>query len=104
MSPLAQILCLCTFLTSAPVPQMPQRSWDIRYKHEPLSHRKHLLRLSVDYYLIEPEQAMRQRMHAFAENFAAETCSGRFAFIHDRRLSRIDLITPLAAQFVFRCL
>ena len=63
MGDLAQALCLfCTVITGTPAPQMPQTTWDIKYRHEDLGHGKHLLRLSVDYYLVQPQSDMRRRI------------------------------------------
>ena len=75
MGDLAQALCLfCTVITGTPAPQMPQTSGDIKYRHEDLGHGKHLLRLSVDYYLLQPQSDMRRRMETFAQDYAQQTC------------------------------
>jgi hypothetical protein len=105
MGDLAQALCFfCTVVTGTPAPQLSHTSWDVKYTHEVLSHSKHLLRLSVDYYLIQPQSDMRRRMEAFAENYAQQTCPGRHAFVDQgSRYMRTEDLTPLAKQFVFRC-
>ena len=105
MGDLAQALCLfCTVITGTPAPQMPQTTWDIKYRHEDLGHGKHLLRLSVDYYLVQPQSDMRRRMELFAQDYAQQTCPVRYAFVDNgSRYMRTEDLTPLAKQFVFRC-
>jgi hypothetical protein len=106
MGDLAQALCLfCTVITGAPAPQLADTAGDIKYRHEVLGHGKHLLRLSVDYYLVEPEAAMRRRLEGFAQGYAQHTCPGRFAFVDGgSRYLRTENVTPFAKQFVFQCL
>ena len=97
MSPLAQILCLCTSVAFAPQPQISRQVGDVWYTHEILGHGKHLLRLSTTDLLLDSDQARRHRLTAFAKDFAHRTCPGRFVFVDGERL------TSYARQFVFRC-
>ena len=97
MSPLAQLLCFCTSVTFAPVPQMSQQVWDIRYSYEALSRGRHLLRLSTTDFLLDSDFSRRNRLVAFAQDFASRTCAGRHVFVDGDRL------TSYAGQFVFRC-
>lgn len=97
MSWLAQLVCFCTSVAYAPVPQMSKEVWDIRYTYEALSHGRHLLRLSTTDLLLDADRSRRHRLAAFAQDFASRTCAGRFVFIDGDRL------TSYAGQFVFRC-
>jgi len=98
MSPLAQLLCLCTSVAFAPVPQMSQEAWGImRYTHEELSRGRHLLRISTTDLILDTQAWQRGRLHAFARDFADRTCPGRYVFLDKDRL------TQYAGQFVFVC-
>lgn len=103
MSSIAQILCVfCISLTGPPYPQLSREVWDIRYTHEVLSHRTHVLRLSTDYWLFDKERSADKRMSAFATTFASKTCPRRFAFEH-RRTALPPARPGLAKTFIFRC-
>jgi hypothetical protein len=97
MSPLAQLLCLCTSIAYAPVPQMARAYGDVQYTHEVLSRGKHLLRLSTTDLLLDWDQARATRLKAFAKNFAVRTCGGRFLIVD------ADRPTSYAGQVVFVC-
>jgi len=97
MPSIAQLLCFCTSLAFAPVPQVSREAWDIRYTHESLSHGRHLLRLSTTDLVLDQDSARFNRMLAFARDFASRTCPARFVFINEDRL------TSYAGQFVFQC-
>jgi len=97
MSPIVQLLCLCTSIAFAPQPQTSRQAGDIWYTHETLDHGRHLLRLSTTDVLLDADQFRRQRLAAFAQDFANRTCPGRFAFVEANRL------TSYAGQFVFQC-
>ena len=98
MSPLVQLLCLCTSIAYAPVPQTARAYGDIWYTHEVLSRGKHLLRLSTTDQLLDDERARSGRLKAFAKDFAMRTCGeGRFLFVDK------DRPTSYAGQAVFVC-
>ena len=97
MSSIAQLLCLCTSIAYAPVPQIARASGDIWYTHEVLSRGKHLLRLSTTDLLLDGDRERSNRLQAFARNFAIRTCGGRFLFVD------ADRPTSYAGQIVFVC-
>src|ERR1051325_394056 len=47
MPPLASVLCIVCWSVGAPAPDMAHEAGSIWYRHEVLSHGKHLLRLST---------------------------------------------------------
>lgn len=98
MFPLAQIVCLfCLSAPSSPGPQVPQRDWDIVFRHEVLSRGKHLLRLSTTDLLLDTDGFREHRMLAFARDYAHRTCNGRYSLIEGERL------TTYAGQIIFKC-
>jgi hypothetical protein len=98
MSSLVQLLCLCTSIAYAPVPQTARAYGDIWYTHEVLSRGKHLLRLSTTDQLLDDERARSARLKTFAKDFAVRTCGdGRFVFVD------ADRPTSYAGQAVFVC-
>jgi hypothetical protein len=97
MSPLAQLLCLCFSVAGAPQPQTARSAGDIWFTHESLGHGKHLLRLSSDGFLLDFDRWRKNRMLAFATDFAGRTCPGRFVFIDG------DRSTSYAGNVVFQC-
>jgi hypothetical protein len=97
MSPIAQLLCFCTSIAFAPLPQVSQEAWDIRYTHEALGRGRHLLRLSTTDFILDSDPGRRNRLSAFAHDFATRTCPGRFVFLSE------DHLTTYAGQFVFQC-
>src|ERR1043166_4788587 len=98
MPPLASLLCLFCWSVSAPAPDMAHQAGNIWYRHEALSHGKHLLRLSATDLIIDSGRWRKQRLRAFAQNFAAGICAGRYTILAGVRLA------PTAAQVLFRCL
>jgi hypothetical protein len=103
MSPIAQILCLCASVAGGPYPQVSSQAGEIRYTHESLSHQRHLLRLSTTDFILDSTEARMRRLHAFAENFAAQTCPKGFRLADGDRPSWPKIHTRYAQQFVFRC-
>ena len=103
MSPIAQILCLCLSVAGAPYPQVSKQVGDIRYTHESLTHQRHLLRLSTTDFILDSTPFRLQRLHAFAESFAAQTCPKGFTLTDGDRPSWPRIHTRYARQFVFRC-
>jgi hypothetical protein len=99
MSLLAQLLCLssCLSAPSTPAPQVPQHDWDITYRHEVLSHGKHLLRLSTTDLLLDTDGMRNHRIIAFAKDYADRICNGRYSLIDGDRL------TAYAGQVIFKC-
>jgi hypothetical protein len=103
MSPLAQVLCvLCASAAGVPSPQTSRQAGDIRYTHEVLGGRQHLLRLSTEYFFVHTDRDRTTRMSAFAEDFARHTCRHRFRFV-DRRGAAQRVRPVLSRDFVFRC-
>jgi hypothetical protein len=98
MSPLPQLLCLfCLSSPSVPYPQAPQQAGDIVYRHEVLSHGKHLLRLSTTDFILDTGHMRKHRMDAFARGYADRTCGGHY------RLIEWNQLTTYAGQIVFVC-
>lgn len=56
---------------------------DIGFTHEPLSAERHLLTVTAAPGMMETEGSIAQRIHIFANKFAASTCDGNFDFVHD---------------------
>jgi hypothetical protein len=55
---------------------------DIAFTHEPLSATKHLITVTAAPGIMETEGSIAQRIHIFANKFAAKTCLGNFEFVH----------------------
>ena len=55
----------------------------VKYTYEPLGNNKHLLTVTAAPGLMETESSIAQRIHIFANKFAARTCPSAFEFIHD---------------------
>jgi hypothetical protein len=103
MSSIAQLLCIfCISLSGPPYPQLSREAAGIRYTHEILGRNTHLLRLSLDYHPFHSDRIAWQSIHAFASQFAANTCPRDFAVQYRR--SAFAPASPLMAEnFVFRC-
>lgn len=97
MPPLAALLCMVCWSAAAPMPDMAHEAGDIWYRHEVLSHGKHLLRLSATDRILDTGKWRKYRLIAFAENFAANTCGGHYKILNGDRL------TTYAANVLFRC-
>jgi len=97
MTPLAVFLCLFCSTIEAPAPDMAHAAGDIWYRHETLSGRKHLLRLSTTDLILDTNGWRKKRIAAFAEDFAAKTCDGRYKMMGG------DRVTTYAANVMFRC-
>ena len=103
MGALAQALCFCALLVNDPSPQMAQSVGDIWYTHESLGHGRHLLRLSTTDLIIDWNHFRKNRLYAFAEQFADQTCQGRYKLAVAERSSWPKIRPIYARQFVFRC-
>ena len=103
MSALAQALCLCLVVSGAPQPRVAQRAGDIWYTHEVFHSGTHLLRLSTTDLILDSERFRKERLYAFAEQFADQTCRGRFQLADAERPSWPEIRPTFAKQFVFRC-
>ena len=103
MNYLLEALCFCAVM-SQPHPQVSHATGDIWYTHERLSHGKHLLRLSTTDLIIDWNQARKDRLHVFAEEYANGTCQGRYQLAPATNPSWPKLHATYARQFVFRCI
>lgn len=56
---------------------------DVGFTHELLGASKHLITVTAAPGFMETEGSIAQRIHIFANKFAAKTCPGSFEFIHD---------------------
>lgn len=56
---------------------------DVGHTHESLGTNKHLLTVTAAPGIMETEGSIAQRIHIFANRFAAKTCPGSFEFVHD---------------------
>lgn len=70
---------------------------DIKYDHEVLGGGKHFLTVTAAPGIMETEGSITQRIHIFANKYAARTCPGSFEFVHDPNFDQ-----SLAAGFMKR--
>jgi hypothetical protein len=56
---------------------------DIGYTHEKLGANKNLVTVTAAPGVMETEGSIAQRIHIFANRFAAKTCPTAFEFVHD---------------------
>lgn len=70
---------------------------DIGFTHESLGTNKHLLTITAAPGMLETEGSIAQRIHIFANKFAAKTCPIAFNFIHDPNFDQ-----TIAAGFMKR--
>jgi len=56
---------------------------DVRYTHERLATGKHMVTVTAAPGMLETEGSIEQRIHVFANKFAARTCPTSFEFVHD---------------------
>src|SRR6266700_3454632 len=103
MNALLQALCFCVTVASEPYPQVAQQAGDIWFTHERLGHGKHLLRLSARDLILDSDHYRVGRMEAFAQQFAGQTCQGRYKLADGERSSSPKIRPIYAKQFVFRC-
>ena len=61
---------------------------DVGYSHEPLGANKHLVTVTAAPGVMETEGSISQRIHIFANRFAAKTCPASFEFVHDPNFSQ----------------
>src|SRR4051812_2639760 len=102
MDTLLPALCFCFGIANAPFPQVAHRAGDIWYTHERLRH-THLLRLSTTDFIVDWNNFRKERLEAFAQRFAAETCQGRYKLADAQRGSWPQVRTTYAMSFVFHC-
>jgi len=104
MNAFMQALCfLCATAGSPPHPQLSRPAGDIRYTHELLGGRTHLLRLSTTDFLLDSDRHRQNRLNAFARRFADQTCDGRFTLRPAERASWPTVRPVYAKQYVFLC-
>lgn len=53
------------------------------YSHDTLGSGKHLVTVTAKPGLFETEGSIKQRIHIFAQKFAARTCASPFDFVDD---------------------
>jgi|SRR3990167_405017 len=70
---------------------------DIKYDHEELGSGKHFLTVTAAPGIMETEGSIAQRIHIFANKYAARACPGLFEFVHDPNFDQ-----SLAAGFMKR--
>lgn len=56
---------------------------DVKYTHERLGSGKHLVTVTAAPGVLETEGSIEQRIHVFANKFAAQNCPSAFEFVHD---------------------
>ena len=56
---------------------------DVGHTYESLGTNKHLLTVTATPGVMETEGSIAQRIHIFANRFAAKRCPGSFEFVHD---------------------
>lgn len=78
---------------------------DVRYTHEPLGSNKHLLTVTAAPGLMETEGSIAQRVHIFANRFAAKTCPASFEFVHDPNFDQTIAggFMKRTKSYVFNC-
>jgi hypothetical protein len=105
MDAVLQVLCFFCAATVAnePYPQLARPFHDIRYTHERLGDGRHLLRLSTSDDIWNWEYDRSERLAAFAHDYAAQTCHGRYRLTDGERASWPRIYPTYAKQFVFRC-
>lgn len=77
----------------------------VQYTHEALSPTKHLLTVTAAPGLMETESSLAQRIHIFANKFAAETCPAEFRFVHDPNFDQSIAggFMKRTKSYVFQC-
>lgn len=70
---------------------------DIKYDYEALGGGKHFLTVTAAPGIMETEGSIAQRIHIFANKYAARTCPNSFEFVHDPNFDQ-----SLAAGFMKR--
>jgi hypothetical protein len=104
MESFAQALCFfCVTIGSPPAPQLPQRAGDLWYAHEMPARGIHVLRLSTTDYILDSDRYHRERLNAFAHQFAEQTCHGPFMLAPAQRSSWPRVRPTYAKQYVFHC-
>ena len=102
MTTLSQILCFCGAVTLGPNHQSVESAGFVQYRYEALSHKMYVLRLSTSDYLLDNADWRETRMRWFAEQFADQTCNGRFQLAKDELRGPKDRYA-YTRQFIVRC-
>jgi hypothetical protein len=78
---------------------------NVGYTHEPLGANKHLVSVTASPGLMETEGSISQRIHVFANKFAAQTCPGKFEFVHDPNFAQSSAagFMKRTRSYVFEC-
>jgi hypothetical protein len=70
---------------------------DVGVTDEPLGANKHMITVTAAPGIMETEGSIAQRIHIFANKYAAKTCPSSFEFIHDPNFDQ-----TIAAGFMKR--
>lgn len=84
--PLAWLLAGCSYTRPASTTEAGSQvggTGDVKYTHESLGNNRHLLTVTAAPGLMETEGSIAQRIHIFANRFAATACPTAFDFVHD---------------------
>jgi len=103
MNTLSQILCFCSAVTIGPNYQPVESTGLVQYRYEALSRRTYVLRLSTSDLLLDNADWREARMRGFAEQFADQTCRGRFQLVNDSPPRWPKDRYAYTRQFIFRC-
>jgi hypothetical protein len=77
---------------------------NIQYDHKQLNANTHMATVHVSGGILETEGSMSQRMIAFTNEFAAQTCPKGFDFIADPNPDlRVNALTQRTKVYTFRC-
>jgi hypothetical protein len=103
MEVLLQMFCFCVAVAGGPYPQVAHQSGDIWYTHELLGRGTHLLRLSTTDLILDSDYDREGRLATFAQQFADQTCRGRYKLNNAERVSWPKIRPVYAKQYVFHC-
>lgn len=78
---------------------------DLGFSHERLGEAKHMLTVTAAPGLMETEGSIAQRIHIFANQFAARTCPRSFEFVHDPNFNQVTAagFMKRTRTYVFVC-
>ncbi len=78
---------------------------DVRYTNEDLGGGKHLLTVTAAPGMMETEGSIAQRIHVFANRFAARACPSGFDFVHDPNFDQEIAMGFMkrTRSYVFQC-
>lgn len=60
----------------------------IKFTHEELSPKRHMLVVTAAPGIGETEGSIRQRIHQFSIRFSAKTCPGQYQFVNDPNMTQ----------------